>query len=81
MDHGRRKVVEAIKTQPKPKPVEGKPSVAMVLLSHLDALYRLEHQWKKLDDDERYDKRQEFAIPKLTKLRQWLDEKQPQSCT
>ncbi len=75
MDHGRRKVVEAIKTQP--KPVEGKPSVAMVLLSHLDALYRLERQWKELEDDDRYEKRQQFAIPKLTKLKQWLEEKQP----
>lgn len=75
MDHGRRKVVEAIKTQP--KPVKGKPSVAMVLLSHIDALYRLEREWKKLDDDERYEKRQKFAIPKLTRLKQWLDEKQP----
>ena len=75
MDHGRRKVVESIKTQP--KPVKGKPSVSMVLLSHLDALYRLERQWKELDDDERYEKRQQFAIPKLTKLKQWLDEKQP----
>ena len=75
MDHGRRKVVEAIKTQP--KPVKGKPSVAMVLLSHLDALYRLERQWKELDDDERYEKRQQFAIPKLKKIKLWLEEKQP----
>lgn len=75
MDHGRRKVVEAIKTQP--KPVKGKPSVAMVLLSHIDALYRLERQWEELDDDERYEKRQQVALPKLAKLKQWLDEKQP----
>jgi len=56
MDHGRRKVAEAVKTQP--KPVKGKPSVAMVLLSHIDALYRLERQWAELDDDERYEQRQ-----------------------
>lgn len=36
MDHGRRKVVEAIKSAK--KPAKGKPSVAMVLLSHIDAL-------------------------------------------
>ena len=76
MDHARRKVVEAIKTQG--EPVKGKPSVAMVLLSHIDALYRLERrEWKELDDDERYEKRQEIAVPKLAKLKQWLDEKQP----
>lgn len=76
MDHARRKVVDAIKTQG--KPVKGKPSVAMVLLSYIDALYRLERrEWAELDDDERYEKRQEIAIPKLAKLKQWLDEKQP----
>lgn len=75
MDHGRRKVVEAVKTQI--KPAKGKPSVAMVLLSHIDALYRLERQWKELDDDERYEQRQKIAVPKLNKLKRWLDEKQP----
>jgi len=75
MDHGRRKVVEAIKTQP--KPLKGKPSVAMVLLSHIDALYRLERQWSELDDDERYEQRQKLTVPKLAKLKRWLDEKQP----
>jgi len=75
MDHGRRKVVEAIKTQP--KPITGKPSVAMVLLSHIDGLYRLERQWAELDDDERYEQRKKMAVPKLAKLKKWLDQKQP----
>lgn len=75
MDHGRRKVVEAIKAQK--KPTNGKPSVAMVLLSHIDALYRFERQWEQLDDDERFEKRQEIAVPRLAKIKQWLDEKQP----
>ena len=75
MDHGRRKVVDAIKTQP--KPVKGKPSVAMVLLSHIDALYRLEREWTELDDDERFEQRQKIAVPKLAKLKKWLDQKQP----
>jgi transposase len=75
MDHGRRKVVEAIKAQP--KPVKGKPSVAMVLLSHIDALYRYERQWSELDEDERYEQRQKIAVPRLAKLKRWLDEKQP----
>ena len=74
MDHGRRKVVEAIKTQP--KLAKGKPSVAMVLLSHLDALYRFERQWAELDDDQRYEQRQKIAIPRLIKIKQWLDTKQ-----
>jgi transposase len=75
MDHGRRKVVEVIKTQP--KPANGKPSVAMVLLSHIDALYRLERQWSELSDEERYEQRQKIAVPRLAKLKRWLDEKQP----
>ena len=74
MDHGRRKVAEAIKTQT--KPAKGKPSVAMVLLSHIDALYRLEREWTELDDDERYEQRQKIAVPKLNKLKRWLDVKQ-----
>jgi transposase len=76
MDHGRRKVVEAIKAA-RPKTHKGKPSVAMVLLSHIDALYRYERQWKELDDDERYERRQEIAVPRLAKLKLWLEEKQP----
>ncbi len=75
MDHGRRKVVEAIKSQPKPG--KGKPSTAMVLLSHIDALYRFERQWADLDDDARYKQRQKIAVPRLVKIRKWLDEKQP----
>lgn len=74
MDHGRRKVAEAIKTQP--KAAKGKPSVAMILLSHIDALYRFERQWAELDDDERYEQRQKIAIPRLAKIKRWLDEKQ-----
>ncbi len=80
MDHGRRKVVDAIKTQDKAvkaKAQKGKPSVAMVLLSHIDALYRFERQWADLDDDERYEQRQKVAVPRLAKIKQWLDEKQP----
>ena len=62
MDHGRRYVVDAIKVQTQPVK---KPSVAMVLLSHIDALYRFERQWAELDDDERYAKRKEFAVSSL----------------
>lgn len=74
-DHARRKVAEAIKTQPKPG--KGKPSVAMVMLSHINALYRLEREWAELDDDERKERRQQKAIPKLKKFKVWLEGKQP----
>lgn len=73
MDHARRKVVEAIKAQP--KPASGKPSKAMVLLSKIDTLYRLEREFKReeLDDTERYERRQKQSVPKLVELKQWLD--------
>ena len=75
-DHARRKVVEAIRAQPKGTG-QAKPSVAMVMLSHIDGLYRLERQWAELDDDERFEQRQKQAVAKLEKLRAWLEQKQP----
>ena len=75
-DHARRKVVEAIKAQPKGG-ASGKPSVAMVMLSHIDALYRFERQWAELDDDERFEQRQKHAVAKLARLHTWLIDKQP----
>ncbi|MGQ7848780.1 IS66 family transposase [Granulosicoccus sp. 3-233] len=74
-DHARRKVAEAIKTHTTPD--KGKPSVAMVMLSHINALYRLEREWSDLDDDERWKERQKKAIPKLAKFKLWLEQKQP----
>lgn len=76
-DHARRKVIDAIKAQPKATATKGAPSVAMVMLSHIDALYRLERQWKALDDDERLERRRAQALPRLAKLRAWLAAKQP----
>ena len=76
-DHARRKVVDAIKAQPKATAAKRAPSVAMVMLSHIDALYRLERQWKALDDDERLERRRAQALPRLAKLRAWLSAKQP----
>ena len=75
-DHARRKVVEAIKVQPKTK-AKGAPSVAQVMLSHIDGLYRLERQLAELDEDERHERRQREALPKLAKLKGWLEDKQP----
>jgi hypothetical protein len=79
MDHGRRKVVKAIKTGKavQLKTPKGKHSVIMVSLSHIGALYRYERQWEELDDDERYQLRQKVAVPRLAKIKLWLEEKQP----
>ena len=57
MDHARRKVVEAIRAQPKTS-AKGKPSVAQVMLSKINALYRLERELAELDDEERHAARQ-----------------------
>lgn len=54
---------------------------AWVLLSYIDALYRLERQWAELDEDERYKQRQKIAAPRLVKIKRWLDEKQPKVAT
>jgi len=70
-DHARRKVVEAIRSQP--KPASGKPSKAMVMLSKIDALYRLERRdFAGLDEEERFEARQKHAVPKLAALKTWL---------
>lgn len=70
-DHARRKVVEAIRAQP--KPADGRPSKAMVMLSKIDALYRLERQdFAELDDEQRFEARQRHAVPKLAALKTWL---------
>jgi len=75
-DHARRKVVEAIRAQP--KPASGKPSKAMVMLSKIDALYRLERvEFAGLDDDERFEARQTHAVPKLAALKVWLETNAP----
>jgi len=74
-DHARRKYVDAIKGQP--KPANGKPSKAMVALSKIDALYRIERELKELDDDERYAERQKRSVPALVSLQTWLEENAP----
>ena len=76
MDHARRKVVEAIRAQPKTS-AKGKPSVAQVMLSKINALYRLERELAELDDEERHAARQGRAVPRLTSLHAWLEDKQP----
>ncbi len=48
-----------------------------MMLSRINALYRLERDWKDLDADERLEMRQQHAVPKLESLRRWLKQKQP----
>ena len=76
MDHARRKVVEAIRAQPKTS-AKGKPSVAQVMLSKINALYRLERELAELDEEERHAARQARAVPRLASLRAWLEAKRP----
>ena len=73
MDHARRKFVEAEKALPKQKR-SGSPAKCTVARSKLDALYRIERKMNelKLSDDERYEYRQQHAIPKLQQLHDWL---------
>lgn len=75
-DHARRGFTDAIKAAPTPK--KGvPPSKAVIALSKIDALYRIERKIKKLSIDEKYTYRQEHSVPKLEELRQWLTKHAP----
>jgi transposase len=64
MAHVRRKFEEALGTD------REVCSEAMALIARL---YRLENQWKQLDDDARKAARQEHSLPLLEKFKAWLD--------
>ena len=53
------------------------PSKAVIALSKIDALYRIERKIKKLSIDEKYTYRQEHSVQKLEELRQWLTKHAP----
>ena len=72
--HARRKFVEAQRAQPKDK--TGKPDEALALINKL---YRIERELKDASVDERYQQRQQQALPILTKLRGWLTKTQPRT--
>lgn len=72
-DHARRKFNEAIKAQPKSQ--KNKASLADVGLSKINALYRLERSIKELSPIEKYQKRQQVALPLLKDLKIWLESK------
>lgn len=81
MAHARRKFTDAQKAakpnkstknkaKTKNRPKTGKVEVA---LGYFAKLYAIEKRIKSLPDDERYQIRQQEAIPLLTTFRQWLD--------
>ncbi|WDE11856.1 IS66 family transposase [Thalassomonas haliotis] len=66
--HVRRKFKEAKIAQPK-----GKTGKADWALSHIQKLYRLESQLKDKSAAEKYQLRQEKAVPLLKQMKAWLD--------
>ncbi len=61
---------------PQPKGKTGKPDEALTLINKL---YRIERALKDASVEERYQQRQQQALPILTKLRGWLTQTQPRT--
>jgi hypothetical protein len=72
-DHARRKFKDAVKAQPKKKAQPDKLTLAEEGLEKIAALYRLERNIKEASTDEKYQKRQQIALPLLKEFKQWLD--------
>jgi len=72
--HARRKFDEALKAQ-SPKTKAGKASKGLI---YIQKLYRIEHLIKELTPEERYQRRQQQAVPLLNEIRAWLDRSLPQ---
>lgn len=68
--HARRKFDEALKAQGKGQPKAGKASKALI---YIQKLYRIEAQIKYASVDERYQARQQQALPILNEMKDWLD--------
>lgn len=74
--HARRKFDEALKAQGNSKPAKaGKASKGLI---YIQKLYRIEKQIKDLEPEERYQQRQQQAVPLLDEIRTWLDKSLPQ---
>ena len=75
--HTRRKFDEALRGQGKSKKMGSKRTVkasrARQALSQIQALYRIEREWKDASAEQRYAERQARSKPLLEKLREWLD--------
>jgi hypothetical protein len=67
--HARRKFDEALKAQGKNSKA-GKASKGLI---YIQKLYRIEQQIKDLTPEERYQRRQQQAIPLLNEIRAWLN--------
>jgi transposase len=72
--HARRKFDEALKAQGKNSKA-GKASKGLIFIQKL---YRIEKQIKHLEPEERYQRRQQQAVPLLNEIRLWLDTSLPQ---
>ena len=74
--HARRKFDEALKAQGKNnRSKAGKASKGLI---YIQKLYRIEKQIQDLQPKERYQQRQQHAVPLLNNLRTWLDKSLPQ---
>ena len=70
--HVRRKFVEATRVQAKGK--KGRADEAVALIGRL---YGIERDYKEANDEERFLARQQFSLPILAELREWLDKTRP----
>jgi len=66
MTHARRKYVEVADLMKEP----GRPHEA---IAFINKLYRIERQIKSLNDEGRYQQRQERSVPVLNQFKAWLD--------
>ena len=74
--HARRKFDEALKAQGKGRAIKaGKASKGLI---YIQKLYRIEKQIKDLEPEERYQERQQQAVPLFDEIRTWLDKSLPQ---
>ena len=71
--HARRKFDEALKAQG-----QNNRSKASKGLIYIQKLYRIEKRIKNLEPEERYQQRQQHAVPLFDDLRNWLDKSLPQ---
>lgn len=76
MAHARRKFDEAVKSQGKNG--KSKAGKAMMGLSFIQKLYRIERALKEASPEERYQSRQEQASPVLDDLHIWLEKSLPE---
>jgi len=74
-DHARRKFIESVRAAPKRKKGAA-PTIAEKAVAKINALYRIERKMDKdeLDDEERFEYRQQYALPKLKALKVWLEQ-------